>query len=237
MSIASVASQQAGSLTAAANSAASTSASSASTAAAAGNGAMGTLSGNFQTFLKMLMTQLQNQDPTSPLDTNQFTSQLVQFASVEQQINTNSSLTSLIQLTQATGVLQSSSMVGHQVAVESDHLTLQNGSAKLQFTAPAAGQVAVAIYSDSGTKLADALVNATKGSNSWSWNGTNSIGNKVADGSYRVAVVGANQDGSTLALPFTVVGTATGVEQQDKSLQLQLGGLAVDFSKVKSVLN
>jgi flagellar hook assembly protein FlgD len=68
---------------------------SASTTAApqTGSAALNSLSANFGDFLKLLMTQLQNQNPTSPLDTNQFTSELVQFSSVEQQINTNTSLT------------------------------------------------------------------------------------------------------------------------------------------------
>ena len=135
------------SLTQAANAAA---ASAASTSPTATQAASNALSGNFQTFLQMLMTQLQNQDPTSPMDTNAFTSQLVQFSSVEQQINTNSSLTQLIQLTQASGVLQSTAMVGHRVSVTSDHLALQNGAASVQFTAPGAGPVAVAVYNDSG---------------------------------------------------------------------------------------
>ena len=78
----------------------------------------------------MLMTQLQNQDPTSPMDTNQFTTELVQFSSVEQQINTNTSLTQLIQLTQAGEMMQASAMTGKQVTVTSDHVPLQNGKGR-----------------------------------------------------------------------------------------------------------
>lgn len=222
------------SLTQAANAAAA--AGGATATPSASQTALTSLSGNFQTFLQMLMTQLQNQDPTSPLDTNQFTSQLVQFSSVEQQIATNQSLTQLIQLTQASGVLQSTAMVGHQVSVTSDHLTLQNGSAGLQFTAPAAGPVAIAIYNDAGAKITDAVVNANAGTNTWTWDGTNVNGTQLADGSYKVAVMGLS--GSTpTALPFTVTGTATGVVQNGNSLTLQMGGLSVDFSAVKQVLN
>ena len=65
------------------------------------------------------MTQLQNQDPTSPMDANSFTSELVEFSSVEQQINTNTSLTQLIQLTQASDVTQSAALLGKQVTVQS----------------------------------------------------------------------------------------------------------------------
>ncbi|MBN8891957.1 MAG: flagellar hook assembly protein FlgD [Rhodospirillales bacterium] len=239
MSLPTVSAQQtAASLTQAANDAASgASTAGSATAQTTAQTAMGSLSGNFQTFLKMLMTQLQNQDPTSPLDTNQFTSQLVQFSSVEQQINTNSSLTQLIQLTQAAGVLQSTSMVGHKVSVTSDHLALQSGSAALQFAAPSKGPVAIAVYNDNGTKITDAVVDATAGSNTWNWDGRNVNGTQLPDGSYRVAVMGAAADGTTQALPFSVTGTATGVQQNGGSLTLQLGALSVDFSAVKSILN
>ena len=204
-------------------------------ASASGSNALGSLANNFQNFLTLLMTQLKNQDPTSPLDTNQFTSQLVQFTSVEQQINTNRSLGQLINLTQSGQVIQSSSMVGRRVEVASDQLALQNGSATVKFTSPTDGPVAVAIFAPNGSKVAEGLVQARTGSNEWSWNGRNGNGTLLRDGAYRVAVTGNNADGSTRALPFTVLGTATGVAQQDNAVKLQLGGLTVDFSAVKSV--
>ena len=85
--------------------------------AATGTSALSKLSGNFNDFLKLLMTQLQNQDPTAPMDTNQFTTQLVQFSSVEQQIDTNASLNKLISLQQGGEVLQSAALVGKTVQV------------------------------------------------------------------------------------------------------------------------
>ena len=183
------------------------------------------------------MTQLQNQDPTSPMDTNQFTTELVQFSSVEQQINTNTSLTQLIQLTQGGEVMQASAMTGKRVTVSSDHVPLQNGKGTIQFTAPAAETVAIAIYSDNGTKLRDATMVAAKGSNTWTWDGTDGSGHTLPDGSYKVAVAGANADGTVSALPFSVIGTATGVQNLTNGVQLQLGALSVDFTKVQSVGN
>jgi flagellar basal-body rod modification protein FlgD len=251
MSIASVAAQQ-NNLVAAANAAASgnsgatgstaagttTSAASGTTAAAqAGTTALSSLSGNFTDFLKMLMTQLQNQDPTSPMDTNAFTTELVQFSSVEQQINTNTSLTSLIQLTQAGEVMQGSNMTGKQVAVSSDHLALQSGKATLQFNTTTAQPVAIAIYNDSGKQLADATLTSVAGANTWTWNGTDGSGRTLPDGAYKVAVVGADTTGTVSAVPFSVIGIATGVASQSNGMQLQIGALSVDFSKVQSVGN
>jgi flagellar basal-body rod modification protein FlgD len=203
-----------------------------------GSSALDSLSSNFGDFLNLLMTQLQNQDPTAPMDSNEFTSELVQFSSVEQQINTNTSLTQLIQLTQAGEVMQSSAMVGKQVSVQSTDLALQNGSAGVNFTAPAAEQAMISITSDSGTKILDTVVNATKGSNTWTWNGEDASGNTMPDGTYTVAVTGVNADGSTSALNYTVTGTATGVQTDgSSSLTLQIGALSVPFSSVRSVNN
>ena len=201
MSIASVAAQQ-NSATAAANAANAAAGGSGKTAAAStGATALTSLSGNFTDFLKMLMTEL------------------VQFSSVEQQINTNTSLTSLIQLTQAGEVMQGSNMTGKQVTVTSDHLALQNGKGTIQFTTATAEPVAIAIYSDSGTKLQDATLTSVKGSNTWTWNGSN------------------DSSGTVSAVPFSVVGTATGVQSLSSGIQLQIGALSVDFSKVQSVGN
>jgi flagellar basal-body rod modification protein FlgD len=242
MSIASVAAQQ-NSIIAAANAAAAAApnqaagTASGTTAAAARTTALSSLSGNFTDFLKMLMTQLQNQDPTSPMDTNAFTTELVQFSSVEQQINTNTSLTSLIQLTQAGEVMQGSNITGKQVTVTSDHLALQNGKGTIQFTTATAQPVAIAIYNDSGTKLQDATLTSVPGTNTWSWDGSNASGRTLPDGAYKVAVAAADSGGNVTALPFSVVGTATGVQSLSSGMQLQIGALSVDFSKVQSVGN
>lgn len=207
------------------------SATSASGTTATGTDSLGTLATNFNSFLQLLMTQLQNQDPTNPMDTNQFTSQLVQFTGVEQQINTNASLTALIQATQGNTLLSSSSLVGKTVEVSSDQLSLQNGSAALKINAPSAEPVNIGIYSASGAKLRDAAVSATAGSNGWTWDGTDNNGQTVADGSYKVVV----QDSAGGTVPFTVLGTATGVQRSGTALKVALGSLQVDFGAVQNV--
>ena len=87
------------------------------------------IAGNFQTFLQLLTTQLQNQNPLDPLDTNQFTAQLVQFAQVEQQLKSNSQLTTLVSLQQTAQNTQALNFVGQTVAVTGDTAPLTNGSA------------------------------------------------------------------------------------------------------------
>jgi flagellar basal-body rod modification protein FlgD len=198
---------------------------------------LASLSSNFGDFLNLLMTQLQNQDPTSPMDANSFTSELVEFSSVEQQINTNTSLTQLIQLTQAADVTQSSAILGKQVTVQSTQIPLQNGSGTLNFTAPAAEPVTITVQGANGSTLQQVSMNATQGTNTWNWNGANSDGQTVSDGAYTVTVTGGVAGAPATALPFTVVGTATGVTTQNNTVNLQLGALSVPFTSVSSVAN
>lgn len=206
------------------------------TAAASASSLTG-LSSNFSDFLGLLMTQLQNQDPTSPLDTNQFTSQLVQFSSVEQQIATNTSLTQLVQLTQNEALLQSSSMIGKSVVVASDHLPLQQGQGTLQYTATAAQPVSIQVLNSAGTVVRSVDVTSTAGTNTWTWDGKNDAGNSLPDGSYKVAVTSTAADGTSSALPFTVAGTVTGATSLNNAVQIQLGALSVGLGAVQRVGN
>ena len=208
------------------------------TTAALGNVALQQLGTNFNSFLSLLTTQLQNQDPTSPMDTNQFTSELVQFTGVQQQVATNSSLTQLIALQQTSQVLQSSDLVGKSVTVSSSQLTLQNSSAELTFQGSANEQVGIAVVDSTGKPLADATVSATAGTNTWTWNGLDSNGNQVPDGTYRVAMeTGSSNGGNPVAVPFDVIGTGTGVSSNGTTSQLSLGSLSVPFSSVVSFGN
>ena len=199
--------------------------------------ALGKLTSNFNDFLKLLMVQLKNQDPTAPMDANQFTTELVQFSSVEQQIATNTSLTQLIQLTQTADVTQSSSVVGKQVTVQSDRIALQNGSARIDFSAPVAENVSVSIQGVNGQTLRQVAINATQGANSWAWDGKSDTGQTVPDGAYSIAVTGGPAGAKAAAIPFTVVGKATGVAMANNAVNLQIGGLTVPFSAIRSVGN
>ena len=200
------------------------------------SGALGQLSSNFSTFLTLLTTQLKNQDPTSPMDANQFTSELVEFSGVEQEINTNSSLTQLIQLTQASDVVQSSAIVGKQVTATSNQIPLQNGNGTLSFVAPAAEPVTITVTDANGVVLRQVNMNAAQGANTWNWDGTNSSGQSLPDGAYGVTVMGGPA-GAAAAIPFTVVGTATGVNVANNTLNLSLGALSIPFTSVTAVGN
>lgn len=200
-----------------------------------GTNALASLGNNFSDFLSMLMTQLKNQDPSSPMDTNQFTSELVQFSQVEQQINTNQNLTQMIQLTQASQVEQSAGMLGKQVTVNSKQLSLQNGQAEINFNSPTAQNVGITVYNASGVAVASTTMASEAGVNHWSWNGKEANGATAPDGAYTVNVMAIGSNGTNSQLPFTVTGTATAVQNNSGTVDLQMGGLTLPFSSVVSV--
>lgn len=218
-----------------ANAAANSASSSGSTSSQSSGAALSSMGTNFNDFLSMLMTQLKCQDPTDPVSGTEFTSELVQFSSVEQQINTNTNLTKLIELTQASQIEQSSAMLGKTATVSSSQLSLQNGSSQINFTTKTAQPVVVTVYNAAGVAIQSSSFTSTAGSNAVTWNGKAANGVTQADGAYKVTVSAIGADGSTSAIPFTVTGTVTSVQNQNSTVQLQMGGLTVPFSSVQSV--
>jgi flagellar basal-body rod modification protein FlgD len=209
---------------------------SANAASAVGTTALQSLGTNFTSFLNLLMTQLQNQDPTAPMDSSQFTTELVQFTGVQQQVAANTSLTQLISMQQTSQVLQSSSLVGQVATVSSNEIALQNSTGTLTFNGTAGQTVAVAVVNASGQAVADSTVTAQNGTNTWTWNGLDNSGNQLPDGGYRVAVeTQPAGGGAAVAVPFSVVGTATGISTSGSTTMLDLGLLQVPLSAMESV--
>jgi flagellar basal-body rod modification protein FlgD len=198
--------------------------------------ALQTLSSNFNDFLSLLLTQVKNQDPTAPTDTTQFTTELVQFTGVQQQVATNTNLNQLISLQQTSQVLQSSDLVGHHASVQASQITLQSSTGQVSFTGTAGEPVAVAVVDSSGNVLRDASITANAGANSWTWDGLDNNGNQVPDGAYRIALETAPSGGGTpTAVPYTVQGVTTGVSTNGTTTMLQLGALSVPLSAVQDI--
>ena len=117
-----------------------------------------TLAGNFQTFLTLLTTQLQNQNPLDPLDTNQFTQQLVQFAGVEQQLKTNDQLTTLVSLQQTAQSTQALGFVGKTAVVDGSTTNLVNSAANWNLSVPTNSNVAITIANSTGQNVSAAII-------------------------------------------------------------------------------
>ena len=206
-----------------------------STASATSNAALSALSSNFNDFLSLLTTQLQNQDPSSPMDTSQVTRELAQFAGVQQQVDTNTNLTSLIQLSQGQAVLEGTSLIGAPVELNATTLPLQNSSASLQFSAPTAGPVTITVEDGSGNLVAAQTVSASAGTNSWTWNGQSSSGGTMPDGAYSVAVNAVAANGDTTPLSFTTGGTVTAVVNNAGTVDMQFGDVTLPLSDLATI--
>ncbi len=200
------------------------------------NANRGNLAGDLNTFLRLLTTQLQNQDPTQPMDANQLTNQLVQFSTVEQQMNTNSTLQQLLALQQAGQLGQAAALVGQRVEVAADRLPLQSGRAEVNL--PAAGtarSARVEIRDAAGTLIRTQDVTLGADATAWRWDGTDQRGNQRPDGAYRIAVSGRDSNGGTVALGFTVTGLVTGATRADGAVTLKMGALSVGYDKLRNL--
>lgn len=197
--------------------------------------AIGSLTNNYSDFLDMLTTQLQDQDPTSPMSSDDFTSELVQFAGVEQQIQTNTNLGSLISLSQDQQLSQSSDLVGKSVTVTGSTVPLQNGAATVNFATPAAEPVAIAITNSGGQLVKEATMTSAPGTNAFKWDGTDSNGNAVPDGPYTMAVETIGNTGATTAVPFTSTATPTAIQKSGSGFTVSFGATTLDLSNVESL--
>ncbi|MBK1661583.1 flagellar hook assembly protein FlgD [Paracraurococcus ruber] len=192
------------------------------------------IGGDFNTFLTLLTTQLKNQDPTKAMDTETMTQQLVQFASVEQQISMNGNLEKLINLQQASQLTAAAPLMGKMVEVDSDRLTVQGGVGSLHL--PAAGtatRATVTILDNAGRTLRTQEVRLGSAAQTWNWDGKDAAGRQLPDGAYRFAVAGRDESGAKQTVAATVLGRATAAERQNGDLRLALGGLSVGFDSVR----
>ena len=143
------------------------------------------LTGNFDTFLKLLTTQLQNQDPTNPMSSDQFTQQLVQMSGVEQSIQTNSNLETLITAYSVQSANLSVSLLGKEVTGSGTGALLSDGGANWDFTlADDAPNTTLQVINSDGATVYTQEKDAAKGTQKFTWDGKDGNGNELADGPY-----------------------------------------------------
>jgi flagellar basal-body rod modification protein FlgD len=194
------------------------------------------LAQDFDTFLTLLTTQLRNQSPTDPLNANEMTAQLVQFASVEQQILANRNLERLVAMQSSSQMLAAAPLLGATVELAADALPLQGGSAELRVPrANGVTEAQVAVLDQNGRVLRQETLPLGRGDALWRWDGRDSTGRTLPDGAYRVSVLGAQPGEAARPLPFTVVGRVTGLEQQQGQTALAVGGLTATLDRLRTV--
>jgi flagellar basal-body rod modification protein FlgD len=196
----------------------------------------GTLAGNFQTFLTLLTTQLQNQNPLDPLDTNQFTQHLVQFASVEQQLKTNSQLTSLVSLQQTAQSTQALGFVGKTAVVGGSTAALTNASATWNLSVPTNSNVNISITNSTGQTVFTGDYSVAAGNNlPFTWDGKGNDGAQWPDGSYKLTATAADSVGNPVAVTTQIQGVVDSVDLTQSPPLLSINGQNYTVSQIKSI--
>jgi len=218
-----------------ANNAASSSSSSSSSSQSSGD-ALSSLSGDYTNFLTLLTTQLKNQDPLSPMDTTQFTQQLVEFSNVEQQINGNKKLDQLIGLQSTANAYGAVGFVGTTISANSDQLPLQSGKAKFDYKIEhTSGAATLKIMDATGNIVMLKQVDATVGTHPVEWDGTDYFGNQLPDGAYSVSVSYQDANGKSYDAPMTTYGKVDSAEISDGTVSLKLGDVTIPLSEVLGI--
>lgn len=195
-----------------------------------------TLAGNFNTFLTLLTTQLKNQNPLDPLDTNQFTQQLVQFASVEQQINMNQQLTSLVALQKANQTTSAMSFLGATATVDGSSTQLTNGKASWSFSVDKPSTGTVTIKDSTGQTAYSGTFPLNAGAQNFAWDGRGNNGTQWPDGAYTLSITGKDASGQAVAVSTTVNGTVDAVDLTQNPPALTIGGQSYALDKIKQVV-
>src|SRR6478735_7461202 len=206
--------------------------------AATASATMTGIADNFQTFLTLLTTQLQNQNPLDPLDTNQFTQQLVQFAGVEQQLRTNDQLSNLVSMQQTTQATQALDFVGKNAVVDGSTATMTNNAATWQLGIPTAATLTVNIANSTGQNVFSGSYGVNGGDNQvFSWNGLGNDGTQWPDGKYTLTATAADASGNPVAVSTQIQGQVNSVDLTQSPPLLSIGGQTYTISQIKRILN
>ncbi len=188
-------------------------------------------------FLKLLVTQLQNQDPTAPMDNAQMTSQIAQLNTVDGINSLNTTLQAMAANLQSSQTLQASSLLGHQVLVASSATQLAQGQAAMAVDLAQAADAMTVTITDSAGKVVRTLNLGPQaaGVQNFSWNGSTDAGSSAADGSYSFAVK-ATRATQPVSATTLAAGTVNSVSIGSSGLSLSVSGLgSVAMADIKQI--
>ncbi len=198
----------------------------------------GRLADSTETFLSLLTTQLKNQDPLSPMDSSQFTQQIVQMTGVEQQLLTNDLLAALVGMSDG-GLADSVNLIGKTVTATTGAASLQDGKATWAYNLPrGANSVQLDVLDAKGNIVASKVMTATAaGNHSFEWDGKNNLGTQLTDGDYGLRITPTDSAGAKFSAIQTLTGVATAVQSVDGTNIVTIGKTKVPISAVTAVSN
>jgi flagellar basal-body rod modification protein FlgD len=191
------------------------------------------LAEDFSQFLTLLTTQLQNQDPLNPMDSTEFTNQLVAFTGVEQQINTNQKLDSLVSLQLGNSYSSALSYVGKDVNYLSSEFNYDGNPSTFTYALDSvAAESKLRIYDEDGVVVYETDASKNTGQQSFTWDGKKTDGTKAPAGTYEVKIDAVDASGEAVESTTVVSGNVRGVETQNGSIYLLVGDRAVSVGNV-----
>ncbi len=196
-----------------------------------------TIANNFNTFLQLLTTQLKNQNPLDPLDTNQFTQQLVQFAQVEQQMKSNDQLASLVALTKSAQATTALAYVGSTVVVDGASTRLSGGQASWTLNVNKPVTATVVIKDDAtGQTAFSGTFAVNPGSQRFTWDGHGNDGKVWPAGSYTLSATAIDANKQSVALSTEVEAVVDSVDLTQTPPLLSINGQDYGLDKIKRIV-
>lgn len=195
------------------------------------------LNTDYNTFLQLLTTQLKNQDPLSPMDTNTFTQQLVAMNGVQQQLQTNALLQQLVNQSSSAG--PAVDLIGKQVLANSPTVAMTNGAASWTYQLNANAASATLNVTDSSGKVvwSQQAPSLAKGTYPFTWNGQTTSGGQETSGTFTLSVTANDSNLQAIGSNVYVQGTVTGVQSSSSGTELNLGSTSVPYTSVTQITN
>jgi flagellar basal-body rod modification protein FlgD len=194
------------------------------------------IASNFTTFLQLLTTQLKNQNPLDPLDTNQFTQQLVEFAQVEQQMKSNDQLSSLVSLEKSAQATTALAYVGATVVVDGSTAQLTNGTANWSLNVTKPSTATITIKDSTGQNVYTGTVAVNPGTQNFTWNGRGNDGRVWPDGAYTLTATAVDANQQSVAISTEVQAVVDSVDLTQDTPQLSINGQNYTLDKIKRIV-
>jgi flagellar basal-body rod modification protein FlgD len=196
------------------------------------------LTDSYSTFLTLLTTQLQNQDPTSPMDTNTFTQQLVSMTGVQQQLLTNELLQQMVNNSTSSSVAGSVDLIGQNVTATSSNSLLSGGQASWTYNLPSTAAAGTATISNSSGQAVwtGSLSSLSSGSNTFTWNGKTLNGTQLPDGgTYSLAITAVDSTGAAVTPTISISGVVTSLQTVNGVAEASVSGTLVPLNSISGV--
>lgn len=195
----------------------------------------------FNDFLLLLTTQLKNQDPLDPQDSSEFTSQLAQMSSVQEQVNINANLEKLISVVNGSQLNSVVNYIGRAIEANGNQSMLisdgeQQGALFVYDLEKEAAKTTITITDKTGAVVYTGNALGNIGRNEVTWDGTNSLtGQKMPPGTYKFTVLAKDAAGESIAAKTYTLGIVTAVDTKDGDISLSLGDMSVELDDVTAI--